>query len=191
MKRKNKKKEEGFLVLIAVMVSMILLSIGLFIASTSVRQIKLSSSVKESQRAFNAADSVTQCALLKEFKGGGFATSTLGMTHDVSHGLRCNGNIFDWDDSSYAQPDSDGDDHMFSIYYISFAPSGDSGLADLDSDNMVDKDEITGSANKYSYVKLIVDKPSTSFTKKTIIRAYGHNQKTGNLIVERAIETKY
>ena len=196
MKEKKEKKENGFLVLIAVLVSMILLSIGLFIATTSVREIKLSSSLKESQRAFNAADTVTQCALFKEFKTGNSFISTGSPTpnHNKDNALRCNGNYFDWSNESGGEKYLGGEDGYKSVYYISLAPAGSFPNSDSDNDGgLIDKSEIdAASVDNYPYIKLTVQKPTNPIsTKKTIIKAYGHNVKSGPLIVERAIETKY
>jgi len=89
------KDEKGFVILIAIMVSLILLSIGVFIASVAVRELMLSSSAKQSQAAFFAADSVLECALFKEFKQGGFKRGTNYASHNMDNSLSCNGKNFD------------------------------------------------------------------------------------------------
>jgi Tfp pilus assembly protein PilE len=94
MNKKNNKKEKGFVILISIMVSLILLSVGAFIASVAVREIMLSSSAKQSQAAFFAADAVLECALFKEFKEGGFDTTNYA-THNQINSLSCNGKNFD------------------------------------------------------------------------------------------------
>jgi len=77
-------KQAGFAVLYAVLVSSILLSIGLAIFNITIKELLLSSSGRDSQFAFYAADSGAECALYWEQKGGGFSTSTAGS-------ISCNG----------------------------------------------------------------------------------------------------
>lgn len=53
----------GFTLLIAVVLSSVALSIGLALLDVSYKQVILSSSAKQSQNAFYAADTVLECAL--------------------------------------------------------------------------------------------------------------------------------
>ena len=63
--------------LFAVLVSSVLLSIGLSIFNLTIKELSLSSSGRESQFAFYAADSGAECALYWDFKGQDiFATSS-------------------------------------------------------------------------------------------------------------------
>lgn len=63
--------------LFAVLVASVLLSIGLSIFSLTVKELALSSSGRESQFAFYAADTGAECALYWDFKGTDiFATSS-------------------------------------------------------------------------------------------------------------------
>ncbi|HEC32849.1 MAG TPA: hypothetical protein ENI63_01150 [Candidatus Kaiserbacteria bacterium] len=78
------KKERGFTLLLAVLVSGVLLAIGLAIFNITIKELLLSSSGRDSQFAFYAADSGTECALYWDQKGGGFSTSTPGT-------ISCNG----------------------------------------------------------------------------------------------------
>lgn len=67
----------GFVMLFAVLVSSVLLSIGLSIFNLTVKELILSSSGRESQFAFYAADTGVECAIYWDFKGQAiFATST-------------------------------------------------------------------------------------------------------------------
>lgn len=76
------KKQKGFAMLFAVLVSSVLLSIGVSIFNLTVKELALSASGRESQFSFYAADTGAECALYWDFKGpsvlGGdvFATST-------------------------------------------------------------------------------------------------------------------
>lgn len=78
------KPNRGFTLLVAVLVSGVLLSIALAIFNITVKELLLSSSGRDSQFAFYAADSGAECALYWDQKGGGFSTST-----PVS--INCNG----------------------------------------------------------------------------------------------------
>ncbi len=192
-KKIKKNKEKGFLILIAVMVSMILLSIGLFIATISVREIALSSSVKDSQRAFEAADAATECAMYKMFKESGLPKSKL-QDHNIQNAIKCNGYIFDWFDSVIERiENNDGTSYEVAkhIYYISFGKP-----TDANDDNLINKQEIDNKGDhwtikKYPYVKLIINVPTSGTSNKTVIQAYGHNVYDGSVVVERALETKW
>src|SRR6185369_14054407 len=75
MKKINKQK--GFAMLFAVLVSSVLLAIGISIFNLTVKELLLSSSGRESQFAFYAADTGSECAFYWDFKGSSiFATST-------------------------------------------------------------------------------------------------------------------
>jgi Tfp pilus assembly protein PilX len=82
--KNNIKHNKGFTLLVAVLVSSVLLSISLAIFNITIKELLLSSSGRDSQFAFYAADSGTECALYWDQKGGGFSTSTAGT-------INCNG----------------------------------------------------------------------------------------------------
>ncbi len=76
-----RNKEGGFAMLFAVLTSSVLLSIGLSIFNLTIKELALSSSGRESQAAFYAADSGVECALYWDVKGGDiFATSSDART---------------------------------------------------------------------------------------------------------------
>ena len=206
-KRISIKREKGFLVLIAVMVSMILLSIGMFIAMIAVREIKLSSSVKASQTAFFAADSVMECALFKEFKQGGFLNGKYTALDDNS-ALFCAGRKFapEFDSAYHGEENicvnskgkeiscSNPPDYVKHIYYVSLAPMT-VGIDRTGNGNTgyITRDEIKQAINaaKYPYVKLIVKKPTSDLSKPVYIQTFGHNIAFGKGVIERAIEVTY
>ena len=71
------KAEKGFAMLFAVLISSVLLSIGLSIFNLTIKELTLSSSGRESQFAFYAADTGIECAFYWDFKGVQiFATSS-------------------------------------------------------------------------------------------------------------------
>lgn len=72
----TKKHQQGFTILFAVIVSALVLSIGLSIANITLKQIKISSLGRESQIAFYAADSGSECVLYYDLIESAFATSS-------------------------------------------------------------------------------------------------------------------
>jgi hypothetical protein len=77
MKNSTKKTNKGFAMLFAVLVSSVLLSIGISIFNLTIKELALSSSGRESQFSFFAADSGAECALYWDINGTEvFATST-------------------------------------------------------------------------------------------------------------------
>lgn len=60
---KKTRTQRGFTLLYAVLISSILLAIGIAIFEITVRELRLSSVVRESQYAFYAADSGIECVL--------------------------------------------------------------------------------------------------------------------------------
>lgn len=72
-------KKRGFALLFSVLVSGILLSIGLGIFSITYKELLLSFSDRESQVAFYAADTGTECALYWDIKHPDTAYSVFGL----------------------------------------------------------------------------------------------------------------
>jgi len=66
----------GFTLLISVLVSSILLALGLAIFNIASKELTLSSSSRESQFAFYAADSGIECALYWDYQEDAFSTSS-------------------------------------------------------------------------------------------------------------------
>ncbi len=65
-------KQRGFTLLIAVVLTSVLLSVGLALLDISYKQIMLSSTARQSQYAFYAADSAIECALFWDQKRNAF-----------------------------------------------------------------------------------------------------------------------
>jgi|SRR3989338_11705082 len=76
MKNKNIKKEKGFVILFAVLISSVVLLIALGIANIASNENILSSSAREAQNAFFAADTGAECALYWDIKQGYFPADT-------------------------------------------------------------------------------------------------------------------
>ncbi len=89
---KNIKKNKGFVILFAVMLSSIILAITLGVANITLKEIKFSTSAKDTNDAFFAADIGTECALLNDKSesnsfvstGGSGTVSCLGGTISLS-----------------------------------------------------------------------------------------------------------
>jgi len=82
MKHVSQKNNKGFAILIGVLVSSVLLSLGLVLFGIGQKQITLSSLGRDSQIALYAADSGLECALFYDLSssltGSQFSTSTAG-----------------------------------------------------------------------------------------------------------------
>lgn len=78
MKHALKKTHEprGFTLLMAVLISSVLLSLGFAIFNIVSKELVLTSSGRESQFAFYAADSGIECALYWDYQHDAFSTST-------------------------------------------------------------------------------------------------------------------
>ena len=70
------KNTHGFTVLFAVIVSSLILALGLGIVAITMKEVKLSGSGRDSQLAFYAADSGSECAMYHDIVNGVFPTST-------------------------------------------------------------------------------------------------------------------
>ncbi len=83
---KNFFSNGGYTLLFAVLISSLMLSIGVAVFNIAIKEFKLSSTGRESQFAFYAADTGTECALYWDLKFAAFSTtSPLGS-------LDCGGN---------------------------------------------------------------------------------------------------
>ncbi len=82
---KTNNSSRGFTLLLSVLVSSVLLALGFAIYNIVSKDIILSSSGRESQFAFYAADSGIECALYGDYQFNMFATSSDAIT------IRCMG----------------------------------------------------------------------------------------------------
>lgn len=74
--------QNGFVLAFAVLVSGVLLSIGLGVFAITLKELILSSTGRESQFAFYAADSGGECALYWDIRHGGFPVSVFATSTD-------------------------------------------------------------------------------------------------------------
>ncbi len=184
--RKNKKfiygsnKKNAFVILIAIVVSSFLVSLGMFIANIAYKELLLSISLKDSQRAFFVADTVMECALSFDNTTDGFKKTIGDSQSSNNFALPCNGANFDFE----TYDSFGGTENYTSVYFVSFAN-------DANDDQKISQAEME--ADNAPYAKLIVSKETLNGIKggKTNIKVYGHNRYTGKNIVERALEVNY
>jgi hypothetical protein len=90
---KKKRNERGYVLLLSVLISGIILAIAVGIANVTLKGLILASTGKNSQYAFYAADSGGECALYWDINGGGagsvFATSS--ESAPLESGVVCSG----------------------------------------------------------------------------------------------------
>lgn len=93
----SKTAPRGFTLLIAVILTSVLLSVGLALLDVAYKQVVLSSTAKQSQTAFYAADSALECALYWDQQQGAFAygspsgsISCTGQTFPLSSSITSN-----------------------------------------------------------------------------------------------------
>lgn len=89
----------GFTLLIAVVLTSVLLSVGLALLDIALKQVTLSSTARQSQYAFYAADSAMECALYWDQQENAFgygtpltsincATVSMAVTSSISAGMQ-------------------------------------------------------------------------------------------------------
>jgi len=81
----------GFAMLFSVLISSLLVVIGLSIFNITLKELTISTSARESQVAFYAANSGLECALYWDLQKGAFATSTDDISRATLISAVCNG----------------------------------------------------------------------------------------------------
>ncbi|MBU0750479.1 pilus assembly PilX N-terminal domain-containing protein [Patescibacteria group bacterium] len=81
----------GFTLLIAVILSSVVLTIGLALLDMAYKQVILASTAKQSQKAFYAADSALECALYYDQQKDAFNTNFDALTQ-----LSCDGQVISY-----------------------------------------------------------------------------------------------
>ena len=161
----NKNKNRGFALLYTTLISSLLLSLAMSISLIVIKDTRLSSISRESQKAFYAADSAAECALYWDFRKGLFSTSTATTTGVLCSGVNVAG-------SSHELPGLEAD-----------GVDGIGGTAITKYQYEID--------GKYC-AKVFVKKSNTA--PKTIIEARGYNTKCGvssRIRLERAVKLQY
>ena len=76
----NKPTQQGFTLLMAVLTSSVLLAIGAAIGSIAIKEAILTTSIRDSQKAFYAADAALECALYWDITRGEFNNPNPNIT---------------------------------------------------------------------------------------------------------------
>jgi len=76
---KTGRSSKGFAMLFSVLLSSLLISIGLSIFNISLKEVDVSSSARDSQIAYYAADSARECAVYWDIKKGAFPACVDGL----------------------------------------------------------------------------------------------------------------
>jgi len=71
-KQSDVKQKDGFAVLFSVMLASFLITLGISIFSISLKEVMITTSVRDSQVAYYVADSARECALYWDVKQGAF-----------------------------------------------------------------------------------------------------------------------
>lgn len=174
-KKINKKKirnEDGFVVLIAVLVSGLLITVGIFIANIAIKEIALSNSSKDSQKAFYAADAAAECVLFQDIKLRQFSTSSADIGAPTE--IICNDDTFPIENIT-----SDATSAT-TIVRVAFIPH----------------DEIPSNrpeADRYPFAIVSIEKNNVgTVNDETIIRSRGFNIKQNSQNrVERSLQINY
>ena len=93
----TRKSNKAFAVLFSIMLAIFLITLGISIFSISLKEIQITTSVRDSQIAYYAADSARECALYWDVKKGAFPTClsddcSENTTADQISDIVCNGN---------------------------------------------------------------------------------------------------
>ncbi len=163
---KQRTAKEGFVILIAVLVSSLMVSIGAFIASIAVKELALSSSGRDSQTAFYAADAALECALYQDLRVLQFAASSTAVGPTSVY---CNGQ-----------------------YWSIINQVGDADSADTFFDVWFQFDGATAATSPFARVKVHKENIGT-INDKTVIDARGYNiaDTQAPSRTERALRVEY
>lgn len=83
-----KRRNAGFTLLVAIMVTALILLVSFVVANVTLKQLLISQSAKESQYAFYNAESGMECAMFWDFFGG-----SSQFDPDFAGGVTCNGQL--------------------------------------------------------------------------------------------------
>lgn len=132
MNIQNTQKNNGFVILFAVLISALILLISAGIFNVVKKEVVLSSAARESQRAFYAADSALECALYADLIGIGSPSpaTPFSVTTPADSTFDCGGDTVSstYLSASNGTPTSGtspGYDYPFVMrYYNSYNPGG-------------------------------------------------------------------
>ena len=161
------QKNKGFTVLFSVVVSALVLAIGLSIANITLKQIRISTLGRDSQVAFYAADSGSECVMYHDLINEAFATSSESDQAALPDTISCFGG------EGNVEIDSLEDDSATSTITL----SDDQGASGFCANVQIGK----------------YDTNDDGYTDKTIILSRGYNlcNIDSTRLLERGIRIKY
>lgn len=172
------KEQKGFAVLFAVLTSSLLVTIGVSIYGISIKELTMSTSAKDSQIAFYAADSARECAFYWDTKGAiksnvcykeTDGTFLCKLSDEFEETIKCNGKIINYLDQEYIRQEDNN--YYYSIpNFFKYSDLEDSPKADIE----------------ISKILLVNEFDMTSKTQTTI-DARGRNTGIEGRRVERGI----
>ncbi|MFA7252449.1 MAG: hypothetical protein WC027_01175 [Candidatus Paceibacterota bacterium] len=167
--RKKNLKNKGFALLFSVLLSSLLLTIGLSIFSIALKELSISTAVRQSVHAFYAADSGRECAIYWDVKGGQIPT----IVNDQIQGTIACGSLTNVSVSS-----DDG--------------GATSRIPDTTTKTIRIMSDVVGGdyANFYVDIQKDWNDPILEDRIKTTVTAYGYDSANDDR-VERAIEQTY
>ena len=158
--------ESGFAILFAVLLASFLITLGISIFSISLKEIQITTSVRDSQIAYYIADSARECALYWDVKHGAFPTclnSDCSVKTTQITPITCNGNPI----------------------YLTFSQNGLTFSA-----SKTDFFQASSTSLATPVADLQISKEFSSLTSRVIttIRSFGHNTSILGRRVERGIQ---
>ena len=176
----NKKEKEGFVILVAVLVATVVVALGAFIAAIAVKELELSTSGRESQDAFYAADAALECALYQDFRGRRSPTDPNPIFNGTPAQITCNNApittvVRDVDIGTPQQKPSDASNSV-TYFQVTFAHP------DISDINL----------SPYALVK-VAKTDIGGLDDKTVIEAQGYNVRDASVPgrVQRALQVVY
>jgi len=134
----TEKKERGFVILFAILISTLILLISAGIFNVVQKEVILSSYARESQRAFYAADSALECALYADIIGVGSPdpATPFSVVNLLDENFNCGGSTIS---STYLSGagGTDNYDYPFIFRYFNSYNSADNSCAYI----LVEKNE--------------------------------------------------
>jgi len=88
----NIKNKKGFALLFAVLISGLLITIGVSIFNISIKELMISASIRDSQTAYYALDSATECFFYWDTVSDYFKYCNLESCNKETESITCNGN---------------------------------------------------------------------------------------------------
>lgn len=163
---KIKKQNSGFAMLFAVLLASFLVTLGVSIFSISLKEIQITTSIRDSQIAYYAADSARECALYWDAKEGAFPVVGINADKDTEVvPITCNGTSVQLSFTKI-----DGTDYTMLIPKYPFFQASS-----------------TSSSTPVASIK--ITKESLENSIRTTIESYGYNTSILGRRVERGIKT--